>query len=152
MASNDQGGQYEGDRLLVQSETLVQHNHLSSMSQKQFDENYEFQSHPPLKFKQIVTNKVSKCHCSRTCIKGFIYSIFPFITIMKNYQIRESLPGDIVAGLTIGIMHIPQGWYLYFVLLYDLIIHVAAVSLVKTAVKRTNYKIIFTSLSFIFTG
>ena len=79
------------------------------MSQKQFDENYELRSRPPMNIKQIVKNKVSKCGCSSSCVKRFIYSIFPCIGIMKNYNIRESLPGDIVAGLTIGIMHIPQG-------------------------------------------
>lgn len=28
---------------------------------------------------------------------------------MKDYNIRTDLTGDIVSGLTVGIMHIPQG-------------------------------------------
>ena len=28
---------------------------------------------------------------------------------MKNYNVKSDLPTDIVAGLTVGIMHIPQG-------------------------------------------
>ena len=32
---------------------------------------------------------------------------------MKNYNIRQDLMGDIIAGLTVGIMHIPQGKLLY---------------------------------------
>ncbi|XP_045165189.2 sulfate transporter-like [Mercenaria mercenaria] len=110
MATNGTGERLdEGDRLLEQQEIIGQLTDHSFVSQKEFDENYEFQSHPPPKLKQIVTNKLGKCKCSGTCVKRFIYSIFPFINIMKNYNIREDIGGDIVAGLTIGIMHIPQG-------------------------------------------
>lgn len=28
---------------------------------------------------------------------------------MKDYNIRKDLSGDIISGLTVGIMHIPQG-------------------------------------------
>ncbi|XP_060593514.1 prestin-like isoform X2 [Ruditapes philippinarum] len=78
-------------------------------SQKQFDENFEAGTRPSPTVKQIIHKKLSKCRCSGTCLKGFIYSLFPFISIMKNYNIRQDITGDIVSGLTVGIMHIPQG-------------------------------------------
>lgn len=64
---------------------------------------------PSPTFQEIVKKKASKCNCSAECIKKFIFSFFPCINIMKNYKIREDLSGDIISGLTVGIMHIPQG-------------------------------------------
>ncbi|XP_045166234.2 prestin-like isoform X2 [Mercenaria mercenaria] len=78
-------------------------------SQKHFDENFEAGSRPSPTVKQVIRKKLSKCKCSGVCLKRFIYSLFPFINIMKNYNIREDITGDIVSGLTVGIMHIPQG-------------------------------------------
>ncbi|ESO96302.1 hypothetical protein LOTGIDRAFT_67754, partial [Lottia gigantea] len=34
---------------------------------------------------------------------------FPFLSLLKGYSIRNDFPADIIAGLTVGIMHIPQG-------------------------------------------
>jgi hypothetical protein len=47
--------------------------------------------------------------CTLRNLKLRILRFFPFLLIFKNYQIRSDLLGDIVAGLTVGIMHIPQG-------------------------------------------
>lgn len=51
----------------------------------------------------------SQCKCSGERLKRFFLNRLPFIGIMKNYKVREWLLGDIVAGLTVGIMHLPQG-------------------------------------------
>ena len=53
--------------------------------------------------------KASKCVCSCSCLKGFLLQVLPFLRILRGYSIRSDLPSDIVAGLTVGIMHIPQG-------------------------------------------
>lgn len=83
----------------------------SLFSQKHFDENFEAGTRPSPTIRQIIGKQLSKCRCSGVCLKRFIYSLFPFIGIMKNYNIREDITGDIVSGLTVGIMHIPQGLY-----------------------------------------
>ena len=46
----------------------------------------------------------SQCSFSRV-----LFSLFPFIKILREYHIKDDLVNDIVAGLTIGVMHIPQG-------------------------------------------
>ena len=51
-------------------------------------------------------------NCSCHFLKAKLLAFFPFIRIMKNYKITTDLPGDIVAGLTVGVMHIPQGLWL----------------------------------------
>jgi hypothetical protein len=42
-------------------------------------------------------------------IKAMIKSLFPFLTIMRGYSIRNDLPSDIMSGLIVGVIHIPQG-------------------------------------------
>lgn len=34
---------------------------------------------------------------------------FPFISIMRGYDVRNWLANDIIAGFTVGVMNIPQG-------------------------------------------
>jgi hypothetical protein len=52
----------------------------------------------------------SRCSSpSAGCIKKRLLSLFPFIGIMKSYNVRTDLPSDIMSGLIVGIMHIPQG-------------------------------------------
>ncbi len=53
----------------------------------------------------------SKCACSVTCVKDFLFRILPFIRIMKDYNIKTDLVSDLLAGLTVGIMQIPQGQF-----------------------------------------
>lgn len=49
-----------------------------------------------------------KCCSIRQIKRGFIAS-FPFIQLIKNYKLRKYLANDIIAGMTVGIMQIPQG-------------------------------------------
>ncbi|XP_052780463.1 prestin-like isoform X2 [Mya arenaria] len=104
--------QEEVDKLIQQQEQNGRPKILvdrSAFSQKNFDENFEAGQRPSPTVRQVVRKKLSKCMCSGDCIKQFFLGLFPFIHIMKNYNIRENITGDIVSGLTVGIMHIPQG-------------------------------------------
>jgi hypothetical protein len=47
---------------------------------------------------------------SAQCVKNTALSFFPCIQIMREYSIRRDLPSDIMSGIIVGIMHIPQGW------------------------------------------
>jgi len=42
------------------------------------------------------------------CLNAFLDKI-PLIRCLKEYDIRKNLFGDIIAGITVAIMHIPQG-------------------------------------------
>ena len=47
--------------------------------------------------------------CSWEGARNFLKQMFPFLSILKGYSALYDLPCDIIAGLTVGIMHIPQG-------------------------------------------
>jgi hypothetical protein len=45
---------------------------------------------------------------SLICAKGFFLSRLPFFKWITEYNVRECLFKDAIAGLTVGIIHIPQ--------------------------------------------
>ncbi|XP_013394220.1 solute carrier family 26 member 6 [Lingula anatina] len=49
------------------------------------------------------------CTCGSGCIQGFLLRLFPFVSIMRQYKFPQWFIGDLVSGLTVGIMHLPQG-------------------------------------------
>jgi solute carrier family 26 protein len=48
-----------------------------------------------------------------SCLNAFLNKI-PLLRCLKEYNIRKNLFGDIIAGITVAIMHIPQGRKTYF--------------------------------------
>lgn len=85
-------------------------------SQKQLRAGIENKFHVKKHAKSIYTESrrcCSKVECSRTCASKAMHEIFPFIRIMRRYSIKRNLLQDVVAGLTVGIMHIPQGRLLF---------------------------------------
>lgn len=76
--------------------------------------------------KKYVGKKCSSLTCEY-CINSFLNKI-PLIRCLKEYNIRKNLFGDIIAGITVAIMHIPQGrktlvFIVYKVYLFYFIIH-----------------------------
>ena len=49
------------------------------------------------------------CTCSLKCVRETIIGFLPFLAILSNYSLRHDLVKDVIAGLTVGVMHIPQG-------------------------------------------
>ncbi|XP_023932100.1 sulfate transporter-like isoform X2 [Lingula anatina] len=79
-------------------------------NQVDFDSGFEPSNRPKKPVKEHVRTFFSKnCICSKEKTKEFFLHLFPCINIMRNYQFPGWLIGDMVAGLTVGIMHLPQG-------------------------------------------
>lgn len=52
--------------------------------------------------------------CSGKCLKNAIISKVPILSWLPEYSPRQSLMGDLIAGVTVAIMHIPQGTDKYY--------------------------------------
>lgn len=78
-----------------------------------FEEQYALQdAAPKATLRQRITGFAGKC-CTRDKLKSTLHSNFPFINVIRRYKILQDLPSDIIAGLTVGIMQIPQGMFIY---------------------------------------
>ena len=71
-------------------------------------------------FNKVATNNALKgtlhymkkrYHPTPMCMLNFIYNRIPFVRWIQTYDVKNNLAKDIIAGLTIGIIHIPQGIY-----------------------------------------
>lgn len=74
-------------------------------TESQFDEGFE--PRPP-KIKSFLDRLGLRNCCKCSCIE-FLVSFIPILTWLPKYDRRQNLGGDIAAGLTVGIMQIPQG-------------------------------------------
>ena len=45
---------------------------------------------------------------SGECTKEFFLARFPILTWLLSYNLKENIANDIISGITIGIVHIPQ--------------------------------------------
>ena len=50
-----------------------------------------------------------KCRCSRRAFLHLLGERVPIFGWLPRYRLRKWLLGDTIAGLTVGILHIPQG-------------------------------------------
>ncbi|OQV17037.1 Sulfate transporter [Hypsibius exemplaris] len=87
-------------------------------SQAKFDDNnesleYNVPATPWVKLKRKLGRKVytafhSRTDCSRL-LKKKLTRTFPLFSWLPRYNLRQDLAKDLVAGITVGIMNIPQG-------------------------------------------
>ena len=58
-----------------------------------------------------------KCsQCSRLSVQNFFKGFFPILVWLPKYSLKSQFLGDLVAGCTVGIMHIPQGLLYFFII------------------------------------
>lgn len=50
-----------------------------------------------------------KNYCHEFSFVQFLYSLMPVLKWLPKYSIKDNLAGDISAGITVAVMHIPQG-------------------------------------------
>ncbi|KAM6437540.1 prestin [Liasis olivaceus] len=47
--------------------------------------------------------------CSSKKAKSVLYSFFPILTWLPHYPVKEYLMGDVISGISTGVMQLPQG-------------------------------------------
>ena len=76
-------------------------------TQAQFEENYPRQ--PPPASEPFTSRLRSQCACSAACAKDAVLKKLPFIQTLRDYKWKDWILSDIIAGISIGVIHIPQG-------------------------------------------
>lgn len=60
-------------------------------------------------FKQFVIKKLQKsCRCNRTKAKHMIFDFLPVLRWLPKYDIKKNILGDVMSGLIVGILLVPQ--------------------------------------------
>lgn len=58
---------------------------------------------------RTVCTKLPSCSCSRSGVSNFLSRLAPIIQWLPKYNVKKDIVADITGGITVGIMHIPQG-------------------------------------------
>ena len=60
--------------------------------------------------KESVRRKLRPCsNCSRGHLWSAARARLPILDWLPKYRVCDALLGDVIAGVTVGVMHIPQG-------------------------------------------
>ncbi|KAM4670307.1 prestin isoform 2-T5 [Amazona ochrocephala] len=70
----------------------------------------EGQLHRRERTPQTLRQKIAhSCRCSSKKAKSHLYSFLPILKWLPHYRVREYLLGDIISGISTGVMQLPQG-------------------------------------------
>lgn len=79
-------------------------------TQESFQEVYGVPLEPESSLAGMVKGRLSRCcRCSKSAALHLFRSRLPIASWLPKYQPKKWLLGDLVAGLTVGVVHIPQG-------------------------------------------
>ncbi|XP_077185270.1 solute carrier family 26 member 10-like isoform X2 [Paroedura picta] len=79
-------------------------------TEERFQQAYGARQEPEGSLAEVLKGRLARgCRCSRAAAWRFLQGRLPIASWLPRYQPRKWLLGDAVAGLTVGIVHIPQG-------------------------------------------
>ena len=84
--------------------------HRSELNQEQLENRYKFNNtESDNVLKSTKKYLIKKYKPSRSCMQNYLLDRFPFFRWIPVYDYKQNLFKDFIAGLTIGIIQIPQG-------------------------------------------
>ncbi|KAH0629694.1 hypothetical protein JD844_011962 [Phrynosoma platyrhinos] len=63
---------------------------------------------PGFNVKKLLKKAKESCRCDQQSILSFFIKLFPVVEWLPHYSLKEQLLGDIISGLLVGIVAIPQ--------------------------------------------
>ncbi|KAK7084600.1 hypothetical protein SK128_021036 [Halocaridina rubra] len=79
-----------------------------NVTQRSINYHYDPGTNPGI-CERIRNSAANSCRCSGSCVKKSITARLPILQWLPEYSLKDSLLGDAIAGVTVAIMHIPQG-------------------------------------------
>lgn len=61
------------------------------------------------RYLRTLRKKLASCSCSARGFASFLTRLAPILRWLPKYNVKKDLTADISGGVTVGIMHIPQG-------------------------------------------
>ena len=58
--------------------------------------------------KSVTSHLIESMTCSGECLKKKVLSLFPFIELLRTYQFKKWILYDILSGINVGAIHVPQ--------------------------------------------
>ncbi|XP_019361998.1 PREDICTED: sulfate transporter-like [Gavialis gangeticus] len=98
--------------------TVVELSHILSTSESAEGDDNKLKFHPgmfleprekKIDVKALVVKKAKKtCSCTPAKAKDLIFSFFPVLQWLPKYKLKEYILGDVMSGLIVGILLVPQ--------------------------------------------
>lgn len=86
------------------------HFEINSCNENSFRDRFKYKNKEPLtlkaRLKKIIRPKETD---PIKAVKRFVCELIPILSWLPNYKVKKWLLADLISGLTVGIMHIPQG-------------------------------------------
>ncbi|XP_071120028.1 sulfate transporter-like [Mytilus edulis] len=80
---------------------------LLTRSVKTQSELYEYYGRPPHSSKSLSENIKDKCTFPK--LNSYLLALFPVINVLRTYKFRVYIFDDVISGLSVACLHVPQG-------------------------------------------
>lgn len=98
----------EDDEIVGDSEIRVT-KRIEVLNEKELNDAFEFKSVENENVLASATNYIKKYYKpSGGCMANYIQARLPVINLIRNYNLKQDFVKDLIAGLIVGIVQIPQ--------------------------------------------
>ena len=106
---------YEPNNQLEENEEKVEIENVVNLERKVYNQKNFSKEHPSDEYVGFNLSEtfremyIKHLKPGKHCVRKNIENRLPCIKMIRTYRFKEYLIADLLAGLTVGIMHIPQG-------------------------------------------